>query len=66
MRRLTSLFITFHVLRGLCGRGPALLGLLFILAIPVGLLGILIDQLYPGGFAALACKALLTFLQGFH
>ena len=66
MRRLTSLFITFHVLRRLCGRGPTLLGLLFVTAIPVVLLAILIDQLYPGGFATLVWKALLTFLQGFH
>jgi hypothetical protein len=66
MRRLTSLFITFHVVRGLCGRGPTLVGLLFVLAIPVALLAILIDQLYPGGFTTLAWKALITFLQGFH
>ncbi len=66
MRRLTSLFITFHVLRGLCGRGPTLLGLLFILAIPVVLLVILIDQLYPGGFTTFAWGVLLTFLRGFH
>ena len=66
MRRLTSLFFTFYVLRGLCGRGPTLLGLMFVLAIPIVLLAVLIDQLYPGGFATLAWKALLTFLQGFH
>jgi hypothetical protein len=66
MRRLTSLFITFHVMKGLCGRGPALFGLRFVLAIPVALLVVLIDQLYPGGLAAFAWKALLTFLRGFH
>jgi hypothetical protein len=63
---LTSLFITFHVMKGVCGRGPALFGLLFVLAIPVTLLVVLIDQLYPGGFAAVAWKALLMFLRGFH
>lgn len=66
MRGLTDLLITFHVLKGSCGRGPALFGLLFVLAVPAGLLIVLIDQLYPGGFAPFASKALRTFLQGFH
>ena len=66
MRRLTDLLITFHVMKRVCGRGPALFGLLLVLAIPVALLIMLIDQLYPGGFAPLAWKAFRTFLQGFH
>ena len=66
MRRLTDLLITFHVMKGLCGRGPALFGLLFVLTIPSALLVVLIDQLYPGGFATLSWKAFRTFLQGFH
>jgi hypothetical protein len=60
------MLIAFHVMKGLCGRGPALFGLLFVLAVPAGLVIVLIDQLYPGGFAPFARKALLTFLQGFH
>jgi hypothetical protein len=66
MRGLTDLLITFHVTKGVCGRGPALFGLLLVLAIPMGLLTVLIDQLYPGGFAPLAWKAFRTFLRGFH
>ena len=66
MRGLTDLLITLHVMKGVCGRGPALFGLLFVLAIPAALLIALIDQLYPGGFGTLAWKALRTLLQGFH
>jgi hypothetical protein len=66
MRRLTSLFITSYVMKEVCGRGPTLFGLLVVFAIPVVLLVVLIDQLYPGGFATLAWKAILTFLRGFH
>ena len=65
-RQLTDLLITFHVMKGVCGRGPALFGLLFVPAIPVALLVVLIDQIYPGGFATLAWKAFLAFLRGFH
>ena len=66
MRRFTDLLITTHVLKGLFGRGPALFGCLFMLAIPVVLLAVLIDQLYPGGFWTFAWKALVTILRGFH
>ncbi len=60
MRGFTNLLITFHVMKGASGRGPALFGLLFVLAIPAVLLITLIDQLYPGGFAPLAWKAVRT------
>jgi hypothetical protein len=66
MRGLTNLLITSHVIKGICGRGPALFGMLFVLAIPGALLIVLIDQLYPGGFAPLAWKALHAFLRAFH
>ena len=66
MRRFTDLLITFHVMKGLCGRGPALFGCLFVLAIPILLLAVLIDQLYPGGFWTFAWKALVAILRGFH
>jgi hypothetical protein len=66
MRRLTDFLITFHVMKGLCGRGPALFGLLFIIAILVALVTVLIDQLYPGGFATFAWKAFRTSVKGFH
>ncbi len=66
MRGLTDLLITFHVMKGVSGRGPALFGLLFVMAIPGVLLIVLIDQLYPGGFGTFAWNALRTFLQGFH
>lgn len=66
MRGLTDLLITFHVMKSVSGRGPALFGLLLVLAIPVVLLIVLIDQLYPGGFAPFVWKVCRTFLQGFH
>ena len=66
MRGFTDLLITVHVLRGFCGRGPALFGCLFVLAVPFVLLAVLIDQLYPGGFAPFAWKAFTTLLRGFH
>ena len=66
MRRFTDLLITTHIMKGLFGRGPALFGCLFVLAIPTLLLAVLIDQLYPGGFGNLAWKALATILKGFH
>jgi hypothetical protein len=66
MRGLTDLLITFHVIKGVSGRGPALFGLLFVLTIPAVLLIVLIDQLYPGGFAPFAWRACRAFLQGFH
>ena len=66
MRGFTDLLITFHVMKGFCGRGPALFGCLFVLAIPFVLLAVLIDQLYPGGFGTFAWKAFATFLRGFH
>ena len=66
MRRFTDLLITTHVMKGLFGRGPALFGCLFVLAVPILLLAVLIDQLYPGGFWTFAWKALVTILRGFH
>ena len=66
MRRFTDLLITTHIMKGLCGRGPALFGCLFVLAIPVVLLAVLIDQLYPGGFWTFAWKALVTIIRAFH
>lgn len=50
----------------LCGRGPALFGCFFVLAIPVALLAVLIDQLYPGGFWTFAWKVMVTIPKGFH
>jgi hypothetical protein len=66
MRGITDLLITFHVMKGLCGRGPALFGCLFVLSIPAILLAVLIDQLYPGGFLTLAAKAFRSILRGFR
>ena len=54
MRGFTDLLITFHVMKGVCGRGPALFGWLFVLAIPFVLLAVLMDQLYLGGFGTFA------------
>ena len=49
MRGFTDFLITVHVMKGLVGRGPALVGLAIVLAVPVGVLLILIDGLFPGG-----------------
>jgi hypothetical protein len=66
MRGITDLQITFHVMKGICGRGPALFGFLFVLSMPVVLLAALIDQLYPGGFWTFAAKAFRSILRGFR
>ena len=66
MRGFTDLLITIHVMKGLCGRGPALFGCLLVLGIPFVLLAVLIDQLYPGGFGIFAWNAFTTLLRGFH
>ena len=66
MRRFTNLLITTLVMKGLFGRGPALFGCLVVLAVPVLLLAVLIDQLYPGGFWTFSWKAIVTILKGFH
>jgi len=50
MRGITDLLITLHVMKGVCGRGPAWFGCLFVLATPLLLLTVLIDQLCPRGF----------------
>ena len=66
MRGLTDFLITFHVMKGLVGRGPALVALAIVLAIPLGILLILIDGLYPGGFGGFASKLLRLFIAGLH
>jgi hypothetical protein len=66
MRGITDLFITFHVMKGTFGRGPALFGCLFVLAIPALLLAVLIDQLYPGGLWPFAWKMVVTIVNGLH
>ena len=66
MRGLTDFLITVHVMKGLVGRGPALFGCLFVLAIPGVLLAVLIDELYPGGFWTFAEKVVMTIFNGFH
>lgn len=66
MRGLTDLLITFHVMKGVCGRGPALFGCQVVLAIPFLLLAVLIDQLYPGGFWTFAGRVIVTLEKGLH
>lgn len=65
MRGLTDFLITFHVVKGIVGRGPALIGLAIVLAIPVGVMVVLIDGLYPGGLGGFAGTVLRDFLRGF-
>ena len=66
MRGLTDFLITVHVMRGLVGRGPALFGCLFVLAIPGLFLAELIDQLYPGGFWTFGWNLVTTVIKGFR
>jgi hypothetical protein len=63
---LINFLITFHIVKGLCGRGPALVGVLVALSIPVGVLFLLIDELYPGGLTRFTLTAVRVLLQGFH
>lgn len=66
MRGLTDFLITFHVTKGLCGRGPAVFGMLLTLSIPVGVLIILIAEGHPGGLASLLGRAVHVLWQGLH
>lgn len=66
MRGITDLLITFHIMKGLCGRGPALFGCLFVLSIPAILLAVLIDQLYPGGLWTFTGRILRSIMWGFR
>ena len=54
MRGLTDFLITVHVMRGLVGRGPVLVGLAIVLAVPVGVMLTLIEGIYPGGLGGFA------------
>ena len=62
MRGLTDFLIEFHIAKRLCGRGPALFGLLVTLAIPVGVLLVLTGAVYPGGLTSFASKAAQVLL----
>ncbi|MCZ2075586.1 MAG: hypothetical protein HUU41_02985 [Bryobacteraceae bacterium] len=66
MRSLTDFLITFHVVKGLCGRGSALVGLLLTLSIPVGVLLLLIGEAYPGGLTSFVSRASQVFWHGLH
>jgi hypothetical protein len=66
VRDLTDFLITVHVAKGLCGRGPALVGLLLTLSIPVGILLVLIGEAYPGRLASFASKAAQVLWHGLH
>lgn len=66
MRSLTDFLITFHIVKGLCGRGPALVGLLLTLSIPLVAILALIDEARPGGVASFVWRALRVLWQGFH
>ena len=66
MRGLMDFLVTVHVMKGLVGRGPAIFGCLFVLAIPLLLLAVLMDQLNPRSVWTLAWKMIGTILKGFH
>lgn len=59
MRGLTDFLITVHVMKGLVGRGPALIGMALVAAAPAAALLVVVQELYPGGLAAF-CKEMVT------
>jgi hypothetical protein len=66
MRGLTDFLITVYVMKGLLGRGPVLVGLWIVLAIPLGVLLVLIEGLYPGGLPVLAGRIFRAVILGLH
>lgn len=66
MRGLTDFLITVHVMRGLVGRGPVLVALAIVLAIPLGVVLVLIDGLYPGGLPGFLTKTIGSLVRGLH
>jgi hypothetical protein len=66
VRGLTDFLITLHIVKGFCGRGPALVGLFLAVSIPVGGLVVFIGEAYPGGFTAFTGKVVRTLLRGLH
>lgn len=66
MSKLTDFLITYLLMRILCGRGPALFGLLVVLSIPTGLLLVVISALRPDGVRGFAKNAVTTIIQGLH
>lgn len=66
MRLLTDLLITFHVLKGACGRGPALVGLLLASVFPVGVAATLLHHAYPGGITGVLWRAFQGIWRGLH
>ena len=66
MRGFTNFLITVHVMKGLVGRGPVLVGLAIVLAIPLGVLLVLIDGLYPGGLTGFLTRIAGALVRGLH
>jgi hypothetical protein len=66
VRLLTDLLITFHVLKGACGRGPALVGLLLASAFPVGVAAALLHHAYPGGITGILWRVVQGICSGLH
>jgi hypothetical protein len=66
MRLLTDVLITFHVLKGVCGRGPALVGLLLASVFPVGVAAALLHYAYPGGITGMLWRIIQGIWNGLH
>jgi hypothetical protein len=66
MGKVGNFLVGFIMTRTLCGRGPALFGLLFALLIPAGLLLVLVGALDADGLTAFVEKAFRTIVRGFH
>jgi hypothetical protein len=66
MGKVVNFLVMYITARAFCGPGPALFGLMLALAIPAGLLLVLIGVLYPDSLAGFTESAFRTILRGFH
>jgi hypothetical protein len=66
MGKVANFLIVIIITKASCGRGPAVVGLLFALLIPAGLLLVLIGALYPHGVVRFTENACRTVIRGLH
>jgi hypothetical protein len=63
---MNDCLIALHIVKVLCGRGPALVGLSLALSISVGVLLLLIGAVYPCGLTGFAVRAVQVIWHGLH
>ena len=66
MGKVVNFLVMYITARAFCGPGPALFGLMRALAIPAGLLLVLIGVLYPDSLAGFTESAFRTILRGMY